>query len=220
MDLDRPPQVNEKAEAIIFDIGRVIVGLDPQRALTHLGAAAGGGRDARQLWCAVESDPRWNDWQEGRMGSREWHAHLTRALNVTIGYADFCAAWNSILLPEPILNENLFRQLSERYRLAVLSNTDPLHSAVLDSEFSFLRHFPVRIYSCRVGVSKPSPAIFRAALDALGVTAASAIYIDDIEGFVGAANALGLDAIRFESPAQLASEFSRRGLRLDGAGGA
>ena len=103
-------------------------------------------------------------------------------------------------IPEPILQESLFANLAARCKLAVLSNTDPLHSAVLEAEFSFLRHFPARIYSWRVGASKPSAAIYQAALDALGVDASEALYIDDIPDYVEAARAIGMDAIRFENP--------------------
>jgi FMN phosphatase YigB (HAD superfamily) len=54
--------------------------------------------------------------------------------------------------------------------------------------------------------------IYAAALDALGVLPAEALYIDDIEEYATAARHLGLDAIRFESPAQLSAQLSKRGL--------
>jgi FMN phosphatase YigB (HAD superfamily) len=46
----------------------------------------------------------------------------------------------------------------------------------------------------------------------VGVQAAEALYIDDVAEYVEAARQLGLDAIRFENPSQLAQELSRRGL--------
>lgn len=202
----RPPK------AIIFDIGRVIVRLEPERALEPLAMAARQGRSAQQLWQAVQADARWEDWQEGRMEPREWHEHLTRQLDISLTFDDFCAAWNRTLHPETILKQSLFANLNAQCRLAVLSNTDPLHSAVLDAQFPFLRHFPIRIYSCRVGASKPAAAIYQAALDAVDVAAAEALYIDDIAPYVEAARALGMDALRFEDPAQLSQELVRRGL--------
>jgi putative hydrolase of the HAD superfamily len=202
----RPPK------AVIFDIGRVIVRLEPERALASLAPGAGGGRSAQQLWSAVLQDPRWDDWQEGRLSPRQWHEHLTRQLDLTLEFEDFCAAWNRTLHPETILQESLFASLAARCKLAVLSNTDPLHSAALEAGFSFLRHFPARIYSWRVGASKPSAAIYQTALDALGVAAGEALYVDDIAEYVEAARAIGRDAIRFESPSHLAAEFTRRGL--------
>ena len=151
------------------------------------------------------------------MTARQWHEHLAGWLRITIGYAEFCEAWNRALDPEPILEEALFEKLGRSYRLALLSNTDPLHSAYLEGHFAFAKHFPVRIYSCRVGASKPSPAIYAAALDALGVRAAEALYIDDIAEYAEAARQLGLAAICFESRAQLLEQLSRRGIAGDPA---
>jgi FMN phosphatase YigB (HAD superfamily) len=208
----RPPK------AVIFDIGRVIVRLEPERALEPLmtgqmmNGLAGSGRSGAELWAAVQRDSRWNDWQEGRMSAPEWHEHLTRQLRIPMEFDPFCAAWNRTLHPETILSDALFARLATQCKLAVLSNTDPLHSALLDDTFSFLSSFPVRIYSCRVGASKPSPVIYQAALNALGTAAGESLYIDDIPEFVAAAQALGMDAVQFENPSQLAFELERRGL--------
>lgn len=146
------------------------------------------------------------------MTSREWHEHLTAQLHVSIGFPEFCVAWNRVLDPQTILGDQLFEQLGARCRLGLLSNTDPLHSAHLENHFAFMRYFPTRIYSCSIGASKPSPAIYQAALDALAVTAAEALYIDDIVEYAQAARELGLDAIHFENPAQLDRELALRGL--------
>ena len=146
------------------------------------------------------------------MSSVEWHRHLMGRLNLSLSFGEFRDAWNRVLDPEPILGEDLFLRLSDRCQLALLSNTDPIHVECLEHRFTFSRHFPIRIYSCEVGASKPSPAIYRAALASLGVDPAEALYIDDIEEFVGTARKLGMDAIRFETRDLLESEFRRRRL--------
>ena len=212
MGSDGQPPLPRLPKAVIFDIGRVIVRLQPERTLGPLAARSGRGHSPEQLWNAILHDPLWEKWQEGRIEPREWHQHLVRQLDIALDFQEFCTAWNDALDPETILEEGLFARLAARCRLAVLSNTDPLHSATLEARFSFLRHFPARIYSCRVGASKPAAAIYQAALDAVGVQAAEALYIDDVAEFVQAARQMGLDAIRFETPAQLSQELSRRGL--------
>jgi FMN phosphatase YigB (HAD superfamily) len=206
-------------KAIIFDIGRVIVRLDLGRALTPIAAAICGvpGQPSRQLspeetWELIRADNHWQDWQEGRISPTDWHQHLMRRLNLSLSYAEFRNIWNLVLDPETILGESLFVQLGSRCRLALLSNTDPLHVECLEQEFAFGRHFPVRIYSCSVGASKPSPVIYKAALERLGVEAEDALYVDDIQEFVDAAQHMGLDAIRFKTREQLEQEFRSRGL--------
>jgi putative hydrolase of the HAD superfamily len=135
-----------------------------------------------------------------------------RRLNLSLDYAEFRETWNKVLDPETILSESLFIQLGARCRLALLSNTDPIHVECLEQRFAFGRHFPIRVYSCSVGASKPSPAIYQTALERLGVAAREALYIDDIQEFVDAAKRVGMDAIRFETRALLEDEFRRRNL--------
>jgi len=206
-------------KGVIFDIGRVIISLNLRRAFeplalsqTPAGARSQSGFDPEKLWAAILADPRWRDWQEGRMTPREYHEHITRLLALSITFDEFCAAWNRALDPGTILDENLFADLGRRCRLGLLSNTDPLHVAYIEDHFAFVRHFPARIYSCAIGASKPSTAIYQAALDALGISASEALYIDDIPEYAEAARRLGLDAIRFQDSAHLTAELSRRGL--------
>jgi glucose-1-phosphatase len=221
--LTQPVRVGEQIvrtpKAVIFDIGRVIVRLDLKRALTPIAAAIRRGPDQpaerlspEEAWELIRGDEYWHDWQEGRISPAQWHQHLMRRLNLSLSYAQFRDAWNLVLDPETILSENLFVQLGARCRLALLSNTDPFHVQCLEQRFAFGRHFPVRIYSCGIGASKPSPVIYEAALERLGVPAQEALYVDDIQEFVDAAREMGLDAIRFESPDRLEEEFRRRDL--------
>ncbi len=206
-------------KAVIFDIGRVIVRLNLRAAFASFvpAVSATNGSAAQrlspeQIWMAIQSDSRWRDWQEGRLTAEQWHEHITRRLGIALTLEDFRGAWNRTLDPQTILPDNLFAQLATRCRLALLSNTDPIHVEELETCFSFVHYFPVRIYSNQVGASKPSPKIYQAALSALRVKPAEALYIDDIAEYAESARKLGLDAIHFEAPEQLYSELSQRNL--------
>ena len=196
--------------ALVFDIGRVIVRVDVARALALLGASA--NPSAEQVWAAIASDPRVRDFQEGRLASREWHQHLAHRLGLALTFEQFCTAWNAALDSETILSENLFAELSRRYRLLLLSNTDPIHVAHLEANFRFPRHFHARIYSCVAGVSKPDAAIYRQAIAEAGVAADQILYIDDAEECVEAGHRAGMQTIRFQSAEQLLNELRQRGI--------
>jgi putative hydrolase of the HAD superfamily len=66
-------------------------------------------------------------------------------------------------------------------RLGIVSNTFTPPSANDDQLRSdgIFDYFPVRIYSCQTGYMKPHPAIFRTALDAMGVPAGRSMYVGD-----------------------------------------
>jgi glucose-1-phosphatase len=200
----------KKMRAIIFDIGRVLVRLDIAGAMGGLAGTI--SLTPQETWAAIEHDPRWRDWQEGRMSPRDWQLHICRRLGVNLTFEQFSNIWNRVLDPTPLLDGAFLESLSKRYCLAVLSNTDPIHVAELEKRFDFFRFFKHRIYSCVVGASKPSPLIFRAALQACKTTADNAIYIDDIPVYVEAARQLGMRGIVFQSPEQLTADLEQFGV--------
>jgi HAD superfamily hydrolase (TIGR01509 family) len=195
--------------AIIFDIGRVLVRIDPARAMQ--GLAKGGSLAPSELWTAIEKDPRWPDWQEGRISPPDWYLHLARRFGVDLTFEQFIEVWNRVLDPNPIHADTLFEELSKRYRLALVSNTDPIHVPYLESTYTFFKFFPTRIYSCRVAASKPNPLIYKEALRSLKVQAQEAVYIDDVLAYVEAAQRLGMGGIHFRSPAQLTADLASLG---------
>jgi HAD superfamily hydrolase (TIGR01509 family) len=204
-----------KLRAVIFDIGRVLVRLDVQRAKSAL--AEGLPLAPEELWSAIEKDPRWPDWQEGRITPRDWHLHLCKRFQLTMKFEEFTTAWNSTLASEPIQESSLFAELSKNYKLGLLSNTDPIHVAKLESSYDFFEYFPkaARTYSCTVGASKPNPLIYQQALKACKVRAEEAVYIDDIQTYVEAARRLGLTGIHFQSPGQLRTELAQAGIKVE-----
>lgn len=193
--------------AVIFDIGRVLVRLDIAGSLS--GLARGISLSPDEIWSAIQTDPRWHDWQEGRIAPHDWHLHLTRRLGSPLTFDEFRDAWNRSLERQPLQSDDLFKTLAKNKRLALLSNTDPIHVAHLESTYSFFQFFPpaARIYSCSVRASKPSPVIFQAALKAVKAQAAETVFIDDILEYVEAARSLGLRSIQYLNPEQLRADL-------------
>lgn len=206
----------KKVRTIIFDIGRVLIRLNIPRAQN--GLAKGLPLTPEELWSAIEKDPGWQDWQEGRMSPHDWHLNLTKRLGITMDFEKFKTVWNSALDPEPIHPNSLFESLSKNYRLGLLSNTDPIHVERLESGYPFYQYFPVhaRTYSCAVGASKPNPVIFQHALKVCKAKAEETVYIDDIAAYVEAAVRLGLQGIHYQSGKQLRGDLQALGVEVAG----
>jgi FMN phosphatase YigB (HAD superfamily) len=202
-----PPQ---KIRAIISDIGRVIVGVDVSRAMQGLSSSI--PLSPKEIWSAIEKDPRFVDLQDGRITARDWHLHIVRRLGGNLTYDQFTQAWNAALLPETLQPDSLWAGLSKKYRLSLLSNTDPIHVAHMESTFTFFKYFPVRIYSCVVGSSKPNPVIYQDALRATKVKANEAVYIDDLEENVASAKSLGMIGVHCAIPANLVESLKSVGV--------
>jgi len=201
-----------RVRAVIFDIGRVLIRIDVARAMK--GIASGTSPSPQELWSAIEKDPRWKDWQEGRISARDWHLHVKRRFGGPATFEQFTEAWNLALDPAPILSNELFGKLSKKYRLGLLSNTDPIHVAHMESRYDFFPYFPARIYSCAIGAAKPNPLIYKEALRACRVRAEETVYVDDIAAYVEGARRLGMAGIQFQTSEQLALAFHDLGLQI------
>ena len=199
--------------AVIFDIGRVLVRVDVGRAMR--GLADGFPLSPEEIWPAIENDPRWPDWQEGRISPRDWHLHLAKRLGGTLTFEEFCEAWNRALDPSPLQADAFFKTLGKQFRLGLLSNTDPIHVAHMEKTFSFFQYFPAssRTYSCGVGASKPNPVIYQRALRSVKANAREAVFVDDLEENVEAARHLGMTGVCCREPKRLVEELARLGVR-------
>jgi putative hydrolase of the HAD superfamily len=91
--------------------------------------------------------------------------------------------------------EALERLRAEGFQLGVVSNSDGRVESALEAA-GLRRFFDVVIDSTLVGVEKPDPAIFHAALGALDVAPGEALYVGDLyEVDVVGARAAGMDAV-------------------------
>jgi len=206
--LGGPPDATPRA--ILFDIGRVIIRVDVSRWSGTLGGAS--HKTHIEILRELEADPRWVDWQEGRMNPNDWHEHIREKFQLDLDFQQFCDAWNSVLDPGTILPESLFERLAARGPTGLLSNTDPIHVAHIEATFPFVRHFKKRVYSCRVGASKPGSLIYHHALREVDALAEEAMFIDDLRENVMAAASLGMAGFHFTTAEELLGEFSKMGL--------
>lgn len=106
--------------------------------------------------------------------------------------------------------EALDRLRSAGLRLGVVSNSDGRVEEALEAA-GLRDRFGVVLDSARVGVEKPDPAIFRAALAALGVAPEEALYVGDLYDVdVVGARAAGIEAVLLVSDAATAGPECRR----------
>jgi putative hydrolase of the HAD superfamily len=97
-------------------------------------------------------------------------------------------------------NALLLRRMRDRYRLGLVSNFYG-NVATLCEEAGLAETFDVILDSALVGMSKPNPEIFRAALDRLRLSLAEAICVgDSFERDIIPARELGMKTIWLKGP--------------------
>jgi|SRR5262249_8026634 len=200
-------------KTVIFDLGRVLVPFDFSR-----------GYRAMSEFCsyAPEDIPRRigstdlvRRFECGQVPPEQFVEQLCRVLDLRLDYARFCEIWSSIFLPDPLVPENLLEGLRQRYRLLLLSNTNAIHFKMIRENYPLLRHFDDFVLSYEVGAMKPSPRIYEEAIARAQCAPEECFFTDDIAEYVTGARDAGMDAVQFQSSAQLESELRERGIQWE-----
>jgi putative hydrolase of the HAD superfamily len=89
----------------------------------------------------------------------------------------------------------LDRLRSRGIAIALVSNCGEHTRPLLDA-LGLIALADVAVLSCEVGVIKPSPRIYRLALDKLGASAAGALFVDDQATFCAGAETAGISAVQ------------------------
>ena len=99
------------------------------------------------------------------------------------------------------------KSIKKTCKLALLSNDSSEWSRYFREKFDINQYFDVITVSGDVKMKKPNPKIYELTLERLGLAAEDCVYVDDRRYNLGAAEAVGLKAVLFNS----------RGVEYDGA---
>ena len=196
-------------KAIIFDLGRVLVHFDFKHGYRALEGLC--PYPAAEIPRHIAPTGLVERFETGLVEPHDFVEQLSSAIGLRTDYAGFCDIWNGIF-QEPLIPERILEGLAARYRLVLLSNTNAIHFESIRARYPLLRHFHELVLSYQVRAMKPDPAIFQEAVRRAGCLPQECFYTDDIAAYVEAARALGIDAVRFESAAQIERELRARGI--------
>ena len=179
----------ETIENLILDFGGVLLDLD-ERATYEAFVALGLERVPPEL-TAVNLD-----FQRGKVGREQYVAFLKRYLPPGTTTAQVEDAWCAMLRQVSPARWHLLERLGKRYRLFLLSNTDPIHIDRLRTRMdldAFEQLFEQVYYSQDTGMRKPERALFERVLQENGLDAARTLFVDDtLENVEGAHGLQGL----------------------------
>ena len=142
-------------DAIIFDLGRVLVSLDLSPWTDHLFCGR-DPEDTERTLTQIMSEELIHRFFIGRIDGPQFHKELVAAYGVRLPYPEFVRVWHDIFRPMEGM-EPLVARLQKTYRLGLLSDTDPIHWQFLSDNYPILRHFANPTLSFRVGAMKPDP---------------------------------------------------------------
>jgi len=197
-------------QAVIFDLGRVIVPFDFERGYRQLSSRS--LLSTEEIRDRIRATGLVQQFETGLIEPAPFVAGIGEALGIAMSVEDFSVIWNSIFLQETLIPEEMLTGLKRQYRLLLLSNTNALHFAGLEANYPLLQHFHHHVLSYRVQVMKPDPEIYRKAAELAGCKAGECLFIDDLEENVAGAQRAGMQAVLFRSREELEGDFTRLGV--------
>jgi FMN phosphatase YigB (HAD superfamily) len=127
------------------------------------------------------------------------------------GFEDFRLLWcDHFTLEKP--TAALLKKLTLSHKVYLLSNTNHMHYEFIRERFAFPHQVHGAVLSYRLGLRKPEPAMYLAALKRARVQAHQAVFIDDLAPNVEAARRLGIHALRYTGLDALRRDLAQLGL--------
>jgi putative hydrolase of the HAD superfamily len=197
--------------AILFDLGNTLIPFDYNRGFS--GIAPFSPCPVEEMRRRIAASDLARRFETGSMSGPQFVREFSELLELRpLDYRQFCDIWCSIFLPETLIPDRMLLGLRENYRLVLLSNTNEIHFSMIWENYPLLRHFHELVLSHRLGVMKPAPEIYRAAIERAGCRPEECFFADDVPAYVDAGRREGLDAVQFRSLPQLEQELRARGV--------
>lgn len=181
---------------IVFDLGGVIMTLDPAEALRRFKAL--GLSDAERYLDAYTQSGIFGNLEEGKITAEDFRSKLSSLTGHELTFDECKYAWLGYRKDVPQRNLDLLKELRAKgYRLILLSNTNPfMMDWALSSDFdgkgsSLNDYFDALYLSYRLGIMKPVPDFFRQVLDNENILPEETLFVDDGPRNVEAAGKLG-----------------------------
>jgi glucose-1-phosphatase len=199
------------ADALLFDLGRVVLNIDFGRALACWAGHAGCA--ISDLAARFAPDESYRNHETGKLSDAEYFEALRTSLGIGISDAQFLEGWNAIFAGEMPEIANQLARAGKHLPLYAFSNTNRPHVEYFSSAYAdLLQHFREVFLSSSIGLRKPDAAAYDHVVKAIGVPASRIVFFDDVAENVEGARAVGIHAVHVKSSADIAQALDALGI--------
>jgi putative hydrolase of the HAD superfamily len=196
-------------QAVIFDYGEVLSGPPNPQAHQNLLNIAGVEKELfeKAYWAyRLDYDADiLNGQTYWQAVARDTEAHFTPQQIEQLMEQD-AAMWMDL---NPAMVAWITKIKQAGLRLGILSNMGYGVLGYILPRFDWLAQFDQLTWSCELGVVKPDPAIYLHTLKKLQVLPEQALFIDNLEKNIAAADSVGLHALLFTSVDLLRKDLAK-----------
>lgn len=200
--------------AVILDYGEVLCERPAPEVVDRL---AGIFRLDREQFPEIYARSR-NPYDQGIISTEDYWREFAKSTGVDLD-EDLAAKlplwdiqmWSRI---NPVMIEWLKALHDAGVPTAILSNMTNSMKLFMLENFEWLNYFSCHVFSCDIKVIKPHPDIYRHCLECLGTPAGETLFVDDRQANVEGAQAVGIQAVRFQSTEGLRRDLERIGFPI------
>lgn len=184
----------ENISTIIFDLGGVIIDIDVKKTLSAFSAL--GLQNVHEYFGHGFAASFFSAHEAGKISDEEFLKEIKNLLGGEISDEHVVDAWNALLLRFPPERITLLKELKNRYRLFLYSNTNAIHqekfSEIYRQKFNgeLDELFEKAYYSHTLGQRKPDRAGFEMIIQENGLDPGHTLFVDDalinVEGAIKA----------------------------------
>jgi putative hydrolase of the HAD superfamily len=199
------------ADALLFDLGRVVLDIDFNKTLECWAGHA--DCEPAHLVGRFARDDIYLRHEIGEIGDAEYFAALRTSLGVELSDAQFLEGWNALFAGEMPGIAPLLERAAQHLPLYAFSNTNPAHAEHFSETYAgVLGHFREIFLSSAIGLRKPDAAAYDHVVKAIGVPASRIVFFDDLAENIDGARARGLTAVHVTSPDDVAHALAALGI--------
>ena len=185
----------QKYTVIVFDLGNVLLNFDYNIAVEKFDRIE-PGLGNKFLAYHKRNYHIHREFEKGMINEEEFINIALKGVDNKIDSETFSNIYSDIFTPN--LNViSLLPILKNKFKLMLLSNTDPLHKKYGWEKYEFLKNFDHLVLSFEANAVKPEEKIYKTVEELSNHSANEYLYIDDIAEYADAARKLGWDAIQF-----------------------
>ena len=188
---------------LVFDFGGVIASISRDNAVrtfTRLGVA-----DAEHILDKYHQTGIFQELEEGKLSEAEYRQRLGGLCGRSLGYGEVQQAWLGFITGVDVEQLRYLERLRGRYRLYLLSNTNPYVmgwacSPRFTAEGKPLEEYFDGLYlSYRLGATKPDARVFECLLRDEALVPGETLFVDDGPSNIEVARRLGMHTLLAEN---------------------
>ena len=190
----------QKTEAIIFDLGGVILNIDYH--LTRQAFEKLGIHNFNNMYSQAAANDLFDDLETGKISEADFYKEFNNRSGSALADDQIRNAWNAMLLDFREQSLAFIGSLESKYKLFLLSNTNHIHKKEFHQIYHLKKrarpfddYFDKAYYSSDMGLRKPNANIFEYVLRENKLDAGKTLFIDDSVQNIEAAKALGIQTI-------------------------